>query len=116
LRGTPEIMEKGALGRMLVPGYDACTTGFTTSLLMRSRFNIIFNCLAAGSQGIAEISVPLPDCVQIVIKHASEQGDLVRNDAVATAATVVVVGLGAAVFEATAPAFALRRRPRCWLR
>jgi hypothetical protein len=31
---------------------------------------------------------------------ASEQGDLVRNDVVATAATVVVVGLGAAVFEA----------------
>jgi Protein of unknown function (DUF5132) len=31
---------------------------------------------------------------------ASEQGDLVRSDAVATAATVVVVGLGAAVFEA----------------
>jgi Protein of unknown function (DUF5132) len=32
--------------------------------------------------------------------EASEQGDLVRSDVVATAATVVVVGLGAAVFEA----------------
>jgi hypothetical protein len=32
--------------------------------------------------------------------NAAEQGDLVRSDVVATAATVVVVGLGAAVFEA----------------
>jgi hypothetical protein len=41
-----------------------------------------------------------PAHAETVETDASEPGDLVRSDVVATAATVVVVGLGAAVFEA----------------